>query len=77
MSKQRVKPHFWAIRGENDKFPLIFYGVDPPYITKDGHGTGVCRDCELVGGILDSPLCGKVKVGAPAIKVYIRFEKQD
>lgn len=77
MSKQRVKPHFWAIRGKKDEFPVIFYGVDPPYISEDGHGTGVGRNCGFFGGMQDSPLPNKVKVGAPAIKVYIRFEKQD
>lgn len=77
MSKQRVKPHFWAIRGKKDEFPVIFYGIEPPYIDSDGSATGVGRACTFFGGMQASPLPNKVKVGSPAIKVYIRFEKQD
>lgn len=77
MSKQRVKPYFWAIRGKKDNFVCVFYGVDPPYIGSDDRATGIGRKCEFFGGMYASPLPKKVKVGAPAIKVYIRFEKQD
>ena len=69
----KIKKHFYVAKGENDAYPWMFYGEEPPIIAEDGKCTSGGNNCHLMGGFCFNPIADSIKDNE-VIKVYIRKE---
>lgn len=68
-----IKKHFYVAKGENDAYPWMFYGEEPPIISNQGECTSGSVKCRLIGSFTDSPIADSIKDNE-VIKIYIRKE---
>lgn len=68
-----IKKHFYVAKGENDAYPWLFYGEEPPIITKNGNCSSGNNKCLFMGGFRFNPIADSIKDNE-VIKVYIRKE---
>lgn len=67
------KENFYIAKGENDTYPWLFYGEQPPIINNQGECTYCSVKCRLIGSFTNNNIADSIKDNE-IVKVYIRKE---